>query len=455
MKNKGQGSLEMLVVFGILVLGVIIFGTFYINSHNKQTDIKKLDEEIGNAKDSLVITKEINPSSITCGNILCEPGETCSNCSSDCGACSLPPEPPPAEPGCGDGACNGTEVCDICVADCGVCTLPEPICKGEGTEKDPKQICTPEDLFNIRNNPNWYYVLNNDIDLDPAILKNESWYDTEKGWQPIGNDKAPFSGFLDGKNFKIYNLHINRKEENNIGLFGYAKDLEIKNILFWDTYPTGNNVVGGLLGKCETNCIISNVHMLIGTITGNSTLGGLVGEINNGMIDKSHTKIRITGLGEIQGGLAGLSRNSVISESYSAVQIEPIGQSSSIVGGLVGNLYNGSISNSYAIDNISGGSTIGGLVGKNDGGEISYCYSNAVVTGKEKTGGLVAQIFPEVKDTSNYWDIETSTQESSAMGIGYPMEDMKTQGIYKDWDFEKIWAIEKGYYPYLINNPLE
>jgi len=48
-----------------------------------------------------------------CGDGWCEQGESCSSCSSDCGAC----------PVCGDAVCDPTESCDTCSGDCGVCPL--------------------------------------------------------------------------------------------------------------------------------------------------------------------------------------------------------------------------------------------------------------------------------------------------------------------------------------------
>jgi hypothetical protein len=449
MNSKGQSSLEILIIFGILVLGSIIFGVFYFNSHQAM-NTNKLDSATKEVASSLSYQKEVKPSSITCGNHLCEPGETCSNCESDCGACSIP------EPTCGDGTCNGSEVCDECIADCGACTPPEPTCGGKGTIEDPKQICTPEDLYNIKDNPSWYYILNNDIDLNTTLLEKEIWYDKELGWLPIGNDKAPFVGSLDGKDFTIRNLYINRPEEDYIGLFGYAENANIKDLVFENALPTGNNSVGGLLGKCASGCTISNIHILTGMVTGNSIVGGLVGEINDSQITKSHTKMSIYCSLEKVGGLIGVSNNSIISESYSSGIIGSKELLPSIAGGLVGYLNKGAISNSHSTDTLNGNDFVGGLVGLNETGEISYCYSNAQVIGTENTGGLVAQIVPEIIDTSNYWDIDSSTQKESVMGTGYSTEEMKTQGVYIDWDFKNIWAIEEGNFPpYLINNPLK
>jgi GH18 family chitinase/regulation of enolase protein 1 (concanavalin A-like superfamily) len=49
----------------------------------------------------------------TCGDHTCNGSETCSTCSGDCGACA---------PVCGDGSCNGTETCTSCPGDCGACS---------------------------------------------------------------------------------------------------------------------------------------------------------------------------------------------------------------------------------------------------------------------------------------------------------------------------------------------
>jgi hypothetical protein len=50
-----------------------------------------------------------------CGNGSCNPGEGCTTCEADCGACACP-----------NGICDG-EACDTCPDDCGVCPL-EPTC---------------------------------------------------------------------------------------------------------------------------------------------------------------------------------------------------------------------------------------------------------------------------------------------------------------------------------------
>ena len=62
----------------------------------------------------------------TCGDGTCDNGETCSNCPQDCGVCST----------CGDGKCTPPETCLSCAPDCGPC----PSC-GDGTCTPPGENC--------------------------------------------------------------------------------------------------------------------------------------------------------------------------------------------------------------------------------------------------------------------------------------------------------------------------
>jgi hypothetical protein len=65
-----------------------------------------------------------------CGNGLCEPGETCTSCSHDCGPC-------PGGPICGNSLCEAGETCSNCPADCGPCPPPPP------PKCNPPQACKP------------------------------------------------------------------------------------------------------------------------------------------------------------------------------------------------------------------------------------------------------------------------------------------------------------------------
>ncbi len=63
----------------------------------------------------------------SCGDGLCNGGETCDSCSSDCGACK-----------CGDGKCSVGEDCAKCPGDCGACKCGDGKCTtGEDCAKCP------------------------------------------------------------------------------------------------------------------------------------------------------------------------------------------------------------------------------------------------------------------------------------------------------------------------------
>lgn len=92
---------------------------------------------------------------------------------------------------------------------------------GTGTIEDPYIISTPQDLHEVRYNLDKHFKLNTDIDLNPAIIESEVWYNEIEGWEPIGNEAEPFTGSFDFNGKKIlnmtqarYNFKINQSEQS-------------------------------------------------------------------------------------------------------------------------------------------------------------------------------------------------------------------------------------------------
>jgi hypothetical protein len=244
---------------------------------------------------------------------------------------------------------------------------------GTGTEADPYQISTAQQLQNLneclrisRNN----YVLNNDIDLT-EYLQGEG-NNGGAGWKPIGTFRNGFYGKLNGNGHKVSGLWINRPTEIVVGLFGKVSK-EISNInveidYFLGGGVRGSSTVGGLAGYNDG--IISNSYVA-GNVSGEYGIGGLVGE-SNGTISNSYATGNVWG-SELVGGLAGINFDK-INGSHATGKV--IGNLKN-VGGLVGyNNVDGSINESYATGSILGGHCgcgVGGLVGNNKG-EISNSY---------------------------------------------------------------------------------
>ena len=148
---------------------------------------------------------------------------------------------------------------------------------------------------------------------------------------------------------------------------------------------TGANQVGGLVG--ENKGSISNSYTQ-GAVTGDSQTGGLVGRHLGGTISDSYALNQVVGTASGIGGLVGVSEsNARIVNSHTRLEVRVSGKDQ--VGGLVGE-NKGNISNSYARGSVTGGSQTGGLVGLHLGGTISGSYAlNQVVGTASGVGGLV------------------------------------------------------------------
>lgn len=176
--------------------------------------------------------------------------------------------------------------------------------KGKGTEESPYIITNPVQLDMIRLNKYNYYKLGNDIDLTyDTQNKNGLFYNEGLGWEPISYSTCTtskyvkascsdgFAGILDGNNYKIIGLYINRPNENIVGLFkntynSVYSGLNFRNLTLKDVNITGNNYVGGLIGYAygttyERTLIFENIAVT-GNVSGNDYIGGIIGYFKGG-----------------------------------------------------------------------------------------------------------------------------------------------------------------------------
>src|SRR6056297_1049399 len=87
---------------------------------------------------------------------------------------------------------------------------------GSGTEEDPYQISTVEELQEIKDYTDKHFIQINDIDAS----ETETWNDG-KGFVPIGDDVVHFTGSYNGSDYIIDGLFINTTI-SYVGLFGYT-----------------------------------------------------------------------------------------------------------------------------------------------------------------------------------------------------------------------------------------
>lgn len=213
--------------------------------------------------------------------------------------------------------------------------------------------------------------------LDDKTINNihsDKW-DDGKGFNPLGSSDAPFTGKLDGFSgetvFGLYNLTINRLDEDNVGLISVAGSsghaASFNDIHLYNTAITGNKNVGTVAGTLQQGSSLSWSGSA-GTVKGTESLGGLVGLVDGSSIWDSSSSATVAG-GNKAGGIAGTLQN----------------------GGTLTDVRN--------FGNVSGKEDVGGIAGYVEGGTITgsgsaifnyaNTYNTGKVTGTTDTGGIV------------------------------------------------------------------
>ena len=368
---------------------------------------------------------------------------------------------------------------------------------GSGTPGDPFQLRTAEqvdDLLRINSTSN--FLLMNDIDLSEYIAQNYG----DEGWAPINE----FLGVLDGGNFTLAGLYINRPATDNVGFFGtMGADnnattivTTIQNLTIEIAAAgsvTGLSRVGGLIGNANDGVAITNVHIrggdadakvesvAAGSDTDFGRTGGLVGNADRTSISLSSSSVIIeSGMSNRIGGLVGMLNFSTVDQSYASGDIN---SAAFRVGGLIG-FTNGAgtaITNSYATGNInitaSATDDIGGFIGASSSSilpetNIANCYStgnlNLDVTGYEpgfapgNSDSLVSgdgdggtAIFGSTAQAITNGSGGDLTADSRDQGVGFTLLSVASANCGTDFSsFDSaIWSCANGSFPVLINNP--
>ena len=276
--------------------------------------------------------------------------------------------------------------------------LDSPFAGGSGTEEDPYQVSTPEQLNEVRNNLDKYFIQTNDIDMSGVTSKNGKYWNDGSGWIAIGDIKNKFAGSYNGGDYKIIGLYCKGKLG---GLFGYNSG------------------------------VIKNVAMIEGNIVGTGALTGGIVSCNNGTITGCYNANKVTttytaGTYSI-GGIAGKSSGSssfekTISNCYNTGAISSLIVSSqnSDTGGIIGlasytnieNCFNiGSVSNkgTVRLNDSSQYSNVGGILGYGTNVNISRCFNDYEILGVDAVGGIVGiDMFSNIFDCYNKGLVKTS-----------------------------------------------
>jgi hypothetical protein len=311
---------------------------------------------------------------------------------------------------------------------CNICAYERLFAGGSGTETSPYLIETKEHLNNVRKDLDAHYKLIADIVFAETDFANGGvFYNSAKGWEPIGTEDDPFTGVFDGNGHSIKNLYIKNVGGGSVGLFGRNTGV-IKNLSMINANIYARGQVGGPF---------RGTTVYAGTIAGVS-LGSILNCYSSGSVYAtaenagSHTSDTNYSAYIYAGGIAGYTRGMVTNcyntcsvTSYNPLRLDPY------AGGIAGSS-NGSITNSYNLGDISA-TYDGGIVGEqSDAGTISNCY---------------------------YLDtISRGVGEGADAGKKCTLLTMAKQETYTDFDFDTVWTMggnEDYPFPELVSVPME
>lgn len=292
---------------------------------------------------------------------------------------------------------------------------PSDFAGGAGTEASPYQVATADQLNNVRDHLDKYFIQTADIDLGV-----EPWNEGA-GWVPIGTYVEPFSGNYDGNNYVITNLTISNSALSYAGLFGHLSGEAVGISL------TGASIraldFSGLLAGYVTGTVRES--SAVGVVRAHEHVGVLVGH-NRGVVERCYSKGSISGVNTV-GGLIGWNDGNS-SEGPTQVGITRY---------------------CYSAASSSGVNT-GGLIGLNSNhGQVINSYSVGPVTGE---GGLVGQNAVGGTVTNSYYDSVTSGKSDSDRGVPLTTGQMIQQASFSGWEFTGVWGINPDVnsgYPFL------
>ena len=298
-------------------------------------------------------------------------------------------------------------------------TTADEFAGGSGTEDDPYQIATAEQLAAIAKNVNFkgekyrgvFFKQTADIQLND-ISNYENWATLAPAnvWTPIGTPEKPFFGTYDGNGKTISGMYIGKTMVENIegyGLFAATKRARLINITVENAYlaiktastsTTTDLYVGGIVGYSDNTELINcsfdgNIKV---TRDQHTWVAGIVGRAEevstmrfvkvSGSIELVTTKFTQDGncVGGICGRLSGLSK---IDGAINTMNITGGSEVGGIAGHMGGGDLAGIIYNAVNTGNVAGDYNVGGIAGR--AGHVAYaeligCVTTGTVSATDK-----------------------------------------------------------------------
>ena len=315
-------------------------------------------------------------------------------------------------------------------------TLSVTSFKGSGTEEDPYQLSTLDDMILLSD------MVNNASETVLGYIGNYTVYSAYEGqyfkvmndidmgnykFDPIGHDLYHrFAGTFDGGGHTLSNLTIDGGSQYYSALFGVTTDKSsFKNIVFDNPNvkatskytavlasscygPVDNVTVNNPTVKNESGYVaagvvgialapVTNCRVYGGTVGGAGYVGGIAGEAQSTLSNCGVEDATITGWGESLpvGGVVG---NFVYGDANNLWFKGDVTYSNGLnmtLGGIAGMVGGANISNSFAVGTVRGYSSdtkIGGAVGVLKGNLKNVYSAGRVHCPSKKAGGLIGEI---------------------------------------------------------------
>jgi hypothetical protein len=215
----------------------------------------------------------------------------------------------------------------------------------------------------------------------------------------------------------------------------------------------GGLEVGGLIGRAESDCLISGGRAEGDVSSHAATVGGLIGVLQDSAeVRRSAAtgSVVLEGEGAEAGGLIGRMHSSgtAVNESFASGDVTA--PDADDVGGLIGHVRReAEIRDSYAAGDVEGDVNVGGLIGRVDrsGTTIERTYAVGLVVGNE-IGGLVGNNESNGNVALSYWwfdpEVNDEQPSSSAGGESLTTSEFADPDNFEDWDFDERWRIQGG-----------
>ena len=171
---------------------------------------------------------------------------------------------------------------------------------GSGTEADPYQIASAEDLSLLS-------TVAADQRIGSAFFNQTADIDlVGAAFLPIGNDAVPFTGVYDGGGHSISNLSLDWSSAD-AGLFGCLQNATVKNLeIKAASIEAGADFAGAIAGELNGGCISGcKVDAKSVISAAGRCAGGIAGIVRSGIVRECATHCYVSAGADCAGGIAG------------------------------------------------------------------------------------------------------------------------------------------------------